>query len=115
MSETSRLSGISQRNGLIMKCKLLMQINRDEEMHNLLSISSFCRSKEYPPMRGYRDKERDRKSRDDRYGRRNYNSNKHSNSRSRWPQESYQASSSGHHKRHEGLFTILSFQRIFRK
>ncbi|XP_070490493.1 WW domain-containing adapter protein with coiled-coil homolog [Chironomus tepperi] len=63
-------------------------------------------SKEYPPpVRGYREKERDRKSREDRYGgRRNYNSNKHSraNSRSRWPQESYQASSSSaHHKRHE--------------
>lgn len=58
--------------------------------------------KEY---RGYREKERDKKSRDDRYVR-NYNSSssKHSraSSRSRWPaHESYPASSSGHHKRHE--------------
>jgi hypothetical protein len=59
---------------------------------------------------GYRDKERDRKSRDNRYdSRRNYGSNKHSraNSRNRWPQESYPASSSGHHKRHEGRFLSM--------
>ncbi|KAG5672693.1 hypothetical protein PVAND_002802 [Polypedilum vanderplanki] len=62
----------------------------------------FEMSKEY---RGYREKERDKKCRDDRYNVRNYNSNKHSraNSRSRWPptHESYSTSSSGHHKRHE--------------
>lgn len=73
------------------------------------------RAKEYSSSRGYREKERDRKSRDDRYpnsvgGRRSYSSSKHSrgNSRVRWPpHESYGAqpstsSSLGHHKRHDG-------------
>lgn len=71
------------------------------------------RAKEYSSSRGYREKDRERKSRDDRYNnsssRRSYSSSKHSrgNSRARWPHESYgvqpsTSSSLGHHKRHDG-------------
>lgn len=66
----------------------------------------------YSSSRGYREKDRERKSRDDRYNnsssRRSF-SNKHSrgNSRARWPHDSHGAqpstsSSVGHHKRHDG-------------
>ncbi|CRK89760.1 CLUMA_CG003394, isoform A [Clunio marinus] len=69
-------------------------------------------TREYSSGRGYRDKERERKSRDDRYNsgniRRSYSSSKHSrgSSRARWPHDSYgvqpsTSSSLGHHKRND--------------
>lgn len=113
MRRISHRSGRSQKNGQSMNCKFIFI----DVIYENVTISSS--SKEYTSQRGYREKDqRDNsrgggKGRDDRYNRNRsykeaddrYGGNKHSRANSRWPHESYPAStSSGHHKRHDGNF-----------